>query len=168
MGFPFDGLKSLVQSAAATVAQLVGQAISVASIVASGNGTFGSVTVTTPGDLTLGVGSDINLGNDTNSRIRGGSGFLRLDNAIGSQLFYTGSTLTLDGNASLTNTAGRFSVSGDTTSPALPAFRIVPQDTEPTGPNLVGDLYINSGDAKLYICTVAGSPGTWVVVGTQS
>lgn len=30
----------------------------------------------------------------------------------------------------------------------------------------VGDVCVVSG--KLYICTVAGSPGTWAVVGTQT
>jgi hypothetical protein len=58
-------------------------------------------------------------------------------------------------------------VQGDTTSPAKAAFRIVPQDAQPSGPNAVGDLYVSTA-GKLNICTVAGSPGTWVVVGTQS
>jgi hypothetical protein len=53
---------------------------------------------------------------------------------------------------------------GDSTTPACAAFRIVPQDTQPTN-GQVGDLYINSGDKKLYICTAA--PATWVVVGSQ-
>lgn len=56
---------------------------------------------------------------------------------------------------------------GDATSPVASAFRIVPQDTEPTGPNAVGNLYVLSTNQKLYICTVAGTPGTWVVVGAQ-
>lgn len=55
---------------------------------------------------------------------------------------------------------------GDTTSPARSAFRIVPQDAEPTGPNDVGDVYVTSAGV-LKICTVAGSPGTWVSVGAQ-
>lgn len=56
----------------------------------------------------------------------------------------------------------------DTTTPSKAAFRIVPQDTEPTGPNLVGDFYVKTGDQKLYICTAAGTPGTWAVVGSQA
>lgn len=55
---------------------------------------------------------------------------------------------------------------GDTSSPVKAAFRIVPQDAEPTGPNLVGDIYVTSAGV-LRICTVAGSPGTWVNVGSQ-
>jgi hypothetical protein len=56
---------------------------------------------------------------------------------------------------------------GDTTSPAKAAFRIVPQDGAPSGPNAVGDIYCTTA-GKLYICTSAGTPGTWTVVGTQS
>jgi hypothetical protein len=37
----------------------------------------------------------------------------------------------------------------------------------PTGPNAVGDLYVATGGV-LKVCTVAGSPGTWVSVGTQT
>lgn len=36
----------------------------------------------------------------------------------------------------------------------------------PAGPSEVGDLCVHSG--KLKICTVAGTPGTWVVCGTQT
>lgn len=54
----------------------------------------------------------------------------------------------------------------DTESPAIAAFRIVPQDTQPTGPNSVGDLYMTSAGV-LKACTVAGTPGTWVSVGDQ-
>jgi hypothetical protein len=56
---------------------------------------------------------------------------------------------------------------GDTSSPAKAAFRIVPQDGAPSGPNAVGDIYCTTA-GKLYICTSAGTPGTWTVVGTQS
>ena len=31
-----------------------------------------------------------------------------------------------------------------------------------------GDLYSDKGDGFLKICTVAGTPGTWTVVGMQS
>ncbi len=47
---------------------------------------------------------------------------------------------------------------------------LVPQ-AAPTGGTIthaVGHLYVNSSDQKLYICTAAGAPGTFVVVGTQS
>ncbi len=49
-------------------------------------------------------------------------------------------------------------------------FRLVPQ-AAPTGGTIthdVGHMYVNSSDQKLYICTVAGAPGTFVVVGSQS
>jgi hypothetical protein len=48
----------------------------------------------------------------------------------------------------------------DTTSPVRAAFRIVPQDAEPTGPNSVGDFYVTTAGI-VRVCTVAGSPGTW-------
>jgi len=54
----------------------------------------------------------------------------------------------------------------DTTSPAKSAFRIVPQNSEPTGANAVGDIYVTTAGV-LKICTVAGTPGTWVSVGAQ-
>lgn len=56
---------------------------------------------------------------------------------------------------------------GDTTSPAVAAMRWVPQDAQPTGPNAVGDMYVTTAGV-LKICTVAGSPGTWVSVGAQT
>jgi hypothetical protein len=36
----------------------------------------------------------------------------------------------------------------------------------PAGPNKVGEVYVATGGVAK-ICTVAGSPGTWVSVGTQ-
>ena len=55
----------------------------------------------------------------------------------------------------------------DTTSPAKAALRVVPQDTEPSGANAVGDMYVTTAGV-LKICTVAGTPGTWVSVGAQT
>ena len=37
----------------------------------------------------------------------------------------------------------------------------------PAGPNAVGEMYVATGGV-LKICTVAGSPGTWVSVGAQT
>lgn len=37
----------------------------------------------------------------------------------------------------------------------------------PTGPNAVGEVYVATGGV-LKVCTVAGSPGTWVSVGAQT
>ncbi len=55
---------------------------------------------------------------------------------------------------------------GDATSPTKAAFRIVPQDALPTGPNAAGDIAVYNN--KLYLCTAAGTPGTWTIVGTQT
>lgn len=37
----------------------------------------------------------------------------------------------------------------------------------PTGPNVVGEVYVATGGV-VKVCTVAGSPGTWVSVGAQT
>lgn len=37
----------------------------------------------------------------------------------------------------------------DTTSPAKAAFRIVPQDSDPSTAPVLGDIYVNSGDKKI-------------------
>ena len=55
----------------------------------------------------------------------------------------------------------------DTTSPVRSAFQVVPQDTEPTGPNAVGDIFVTTAGV-MKICTVAGTPGTFVSVGAQT
>ena len=52
-------------------------------------------------------------------------------------------------------------------TPTIAAFRIVPQNQIPSGPNQIGDLFVNTGGV-LRICIIAGSPGTWQVVGTQT
>jgi len=71
------------------------------------------------------------------------------------------------GNAAVrgvAGTAGRIGVAAGNGGAAMPLY-IVPS-AEPTGPNLKGALYVNSA-GELYICTVAGTPGTWVKVGAQ-
>ncbi len=69
---------------------------------------------------------------------------------------------------SITVASGRaLTVQGDITSPALAALRIVPQDTQPSGPNLVGDTYLTTAGVWK-TCTVAGSPGTWQSIGAQT
>lgn len=57
--------------------------------------------------------------------------------------------------------------SNDTSSPTRSALRLVPQDADPTGPNLVGDERTTTAGVKR-ICTVAGTPGTWADVGSGS
>lgn len=56
-------------------------------------------------------------------------------------------------------------LTSDTTSPKRAALRIVPQNAQPTGPNLVGDAYVTSAGI-LTICIVAGTPGEWLSVGS--
>lgn len=58
-------------------------------------------------------------------------------------------------------------VESDPTSPVKAAIRVIPQDAEPTGAHLVGDMYVTSAGV-LKICTGAGTPGTWQSVGAQT
>lgn len=55
---------------------------------------------------------------------------------------------------------------GVTSGPTRGAARFNPQNAQPSGPNVVGDMYVTTAGV-LKICTVAGSPGTWVSVGAQ-
>lgn len=45
-------------------------------------------------------------------------------------------------------------------------LRLTPS-AQPTGPNVIGDLYMTTAGV-VKVCTVAGTPGTFVSVGTQS
>ncbi len=72
-------------------------------------------------------------------------------------------------NAYLQAIAGAFSavkttLTGSTTVAPL---KLTPQSNAPSGPNAVGDLYVTTAGV-LKVCTVAGSPGTFVSVGGQS
>ena len=58
-------------------------------------------------------------------------------------------------------------IEGDITSPVNAPLKIVPANAEPTGPNAIGDMYVTAAGV-LKICTVAGTPGTWVSVGAQT
>lgn len=43
---------------------------------------------------------------------------------------------------------------------------LTPLAAPPAGPNAVGELYVTDAGV-LRVCTAAGSPGTWVSVGSQ-
>lgn len=72
----------------------------------------------------------------------------------------TGNGLTLDQNGD-----GRALVI-DTASTTIAPIRITSLASNPTGAHIVGDIAVVAG--KLVICTVAGTPGTWTVVGDQA
>ncbi len=44
---------------------------------------------------------------------------------------------------------------------------LITPSAAPTGPNVVGDLYMTTAGV-LKVCTVAGTPGTFVSVGAQT
>ena len=59
-----------------------------------------------------------------------------------------------------------FPVFAVTAEKDLADIRLYNRSSNPVGDAEIGDLAVVSG--KLKICTIAGSPGTWTVVGTQS
>lgn len=129
----------------------------------------GATQINAAGDL--GVAGVLRFTNAASGIIRGAAGgaqTIRIDDTVGFQAIYgTSSIQASDPNTTITNTGGTTIITGDTTSPAKAAFRITPQDAAPTGANVVGDMYVSTAGV-LYICTVAGTPGTWTVVGTQT
>lgn len=54
-----------------------------------------------------------------------------------------------------------------TPNTTLAPIRLVPLTSDPTGTSAVGDMYVNTA-GKLLICTTAGTPGTYTIVGTQT
>lgn len=92
-----------------------------------------------------------------NSLYIGGAGGLILGSGLGSTA--TAGEIHL-------NASSRVVVTGDTTSPARAAFSLTPQDAQPTGASVVGDMYVTTAGV-LKVCTAAGTPGTWVSVGAQ-
>lgn len=128
----------------------------------------GTTKISAAGDF--GVDGDLYFNNSSTGILRGaaGAGLLRIDNTVGFQFLYGSNVFTMNSvDAAWTIPAGKFSITGDTTSPAKAAFQLVPQDTQPSGPNAVGDLYMTAAGV-LKVCTAAGSPGTWVSVGAQT
>jgi hypothetical protein len=136
---------------------------------------FGAVTT---GPSIYGSSSgylDITVGNDgaTNAGISMRAGFadsinpdVLLLNAGGGIhcLIRAGSTRTvLKVDANTNNTGIGLELVGNTTKAG---FRFTPT-TQPTGPNAIGDMYMTTAGV-LKVCTVAGSPGTWVSVGAQT
>lgn len=72
------------------------------------------------------------------------------------------------GSATLDDSSSyALTVTGKTSAPIKAGLRLVPQSAQPTGPNQIGDIYVTTAGV-LKICTVAGTPGTWVSVGAQT
>lgn len=141
-----------------TNAAVAGPGLSTDNAIARWDGTSGALlqnsgpTIDDNGALTVAAssGNAVTITTPTN-----GIGLLANASSAGST------------SAALSNTAGRaLTVTGDTSSPALAALRVTPQDAQPTGTNLIGDLYVSTAGV-LWVCTAAGSPGTWQQVGAQ-
>ncbi len=146
--------------------QAFGTGVGISGIASTGNGGIG-----TQGTAGVGVSSTGVKGLAANANnLAGVYGSSTHADAHGG--YFSTSTGTAASVAAVygdSSASGGYAVvaNGDPSSPVKSALRVVPQDTEPSGPNQIGDLYVKTGDSKLYICTVAGTPGTWVVVGAQ-
>jgi hypothetical protein len=71
-------------------------------------------------------------------------------------------------NTFLRAVATRFSgVTLVATGDAASAPLRITTGAQPSGPNVVGALYMTTAGV-LKVCTVAGTPGTWVSVGAQT
>lgn len=70
-------------------------------------------------------------------------------------------------HASNTATGYALYVETDTTTPAKAPIHIDPQDAQPTGAHVVGDMYVDSRGVLMF-CLIAGTPGTWRAVGTSA
>lgn len=60
-------------------------------------------------------------------------------------------------------------IAGDaaSTTAVLAPLMFVPLQNQPSGAHAIGHMYVTAA-GKLMICTSAGTPGTWTIVGTQS
>ena len=71
-------------------------------------------------------------------------------------------------NAYLTAIATAFSgVTLTATGTSALAPLLITPGAQPSGPNVVGQVYMTTAGV-MKVCTVAGSPGTWVSVGSQT
>lgn len=96
--------------------------------------------------------------------VRGIGGGASTSYAVWAQAGNGGVGLRAESTGSAGGYAGYFV--GDTTSPVRALLHLEPQDAEPTGAHLVGDVYVTTAGV-LRICTAAGTPGTWANVGSQ-
>jgi hypothetical protein len=71
-----------------------------------------------------------------------------------------------NGVTSVSGGTGGYGVSASTGNTVNAPFRIVPQAADPTT-GQIGDIYVTTAGV-VKICTVAGTPGTWISIGAQS
>lgn len=119
----------------------------------TGNGVVG-IGGATSGDGVTGTGTAGNANGGSFTGVGSGSGIL----ATGASTGFGASVVNLAGFA--------LNITPDTTSPVQAAVRWTPQDTQPTGAHVVGDMYVLT-NGTLNVCTAAGTPGTWQQVGRK-
>lgn len=132
----------------------------VAGVGSSSHGVFGSAG----GTLSVGVFGEATAANNT-AAVYGNSGHADAHGVFARTTSGTAAGIAAGYFDSTASGGYALIASGDATTPQRAAFRVVPQDTQPAV-GQVGDIYVTTA-GLLKICTVAGTPGTWVSVGAQ-
>jgi hypothetical protein len=115
MGFPLDGIRTIVQSVAATVASLAGQAVSMLSLTLTQVSGQNALNMTTGARLKLGGGTQDFLTSDGSLTVSSNGNF----NANGGQLQLAGLTSIIGGFLASGDTAVRGNIANGATSIAV-------------------------------------------------
>jgi hypothetical protein len=175
MGLGLGGLQSGGSSIASILASLVGQDVVAKSYTATQAANLDAFKATVNGARWhIGAGAaDYLFSDGTAVNFAGPAKFLSTVNFPTNTLvsFGVGFVTLHESPSTLLNVTapGGVVILGDTTSPVSAGLTLIAQDAEPTGvgtTNKVGALYVTTAGV-LKICTVAGTPGTWVSVGAQ-
>jgi hypothetical protein len=141
-------------------------------------------TITNPGNTAavIGTGSTTQLGGLFSGGATDADGVESTAVGVGNAFYGVHSTGSGSGGAGVrgqstsssgfgvqaVNLAGRgLQISGDPTTPVRASVRWDPQDTQPSGAHIVGDMYVDTAGI-LWMCTTLGTPGTWTQVGQQN
>lgn len=139
------------------------EVLRVAHSVGSSVGAAGTALMQVMGDGRCFIAGDLTCGTNLHTTVvRSNAGAANYINLHPSAGIYIEAFL-----SGLITLAPRVQLTGDLTAPARGLLSFTPQDAEPTGPNVVGDMYVTTAGV-LKICTAAGSPGTWISVGAQA
>jgi hypothetical protein len=167
MRFAANGVQQMKITTAGVNAPAVDGAMTISGALAAA-GMTSTVGLTVTQSTTNTVGATITAnGNAFGANITGGSSGPGADiragggNSVGISCTGAGSGTTLDVQPSTTGYGCTIQANG------VKAPLVLVASTQPSGANAVGGLYADSSGI-LYICTTAGTPGTWTKVGTQT
>ncbi len=145
-------------------------AITGATAISGGTTGVGALTVAGFATGANSNGIVINDANGTTTAAR----FLLLINALGNSIGGSAAKITASGangdaltlNNDSSGNGAALKIVSDASSPTAAPIVMTVQDAAPSGPNVVGAMYMHTGGV-LKVCTAAGSPGTWTNVGAQ-